>query len=62
MASTTVSIRTPVKFVEILDEEAERRRRSRNFIINELIEKHCSNGHKEPKPAAKKTATRKATR
>jgi hypothetical protein len=41
-----------------LDEEAERRKRSRNFIVNEIIENHYSNGHQEPKTttAAKKKA------
>jgi hypothetical protein len=62
MDSTTVSLRTPINLVEKIDEEAANRRRSRNFIINELIEKHYSNGHKEPKPAARKSATKKATR
>lgn len=56
MESTTVSLRTPTSLVEKLDEEADRRKRSRNFIVNEIIEKYFSNGHKEPKPATKKKA------
>ena len=57
MASTTVTIRIPLDLVDKLDEEGERRKRSRNYIVNELIENHYASGHQEPKPtAAKKKA------
>lgn len=58
MSSTTVSLRTPKSLVDKLDEEAKRRKRSRNYIVNELIENHYANGHQEPKPAAKKKASK----
>jgi predicted transcriptional regulator len=54
MESTTVTLRTPIGIVAKLDEEARRRKRSRNYIVNELLEQHYSNGHQEPEPIAAK--------
>ncbi len=62
MNTITVSLRAPADLVQKVDEEAKRLRRSRNSIVNELLEKHYANGHQEPQPATKKTPTKKASR
>jgi hypothetical protein len=53
-----VSFRTPVSLVEQVDEEARTRRRSRGFIITEILERHYythpTNGKaKHPQPKKK---------
>jgi predicted DNA-binding protein len=56
MANTNVSIRPPAELLKKVDEEAKRRRRSRNFIVTEIIEQHFeqpiySNGKQPTKKA-----------
>jgi metal-responsive CopG/Arc/MetJ family transcriptional regulator len=58
MSTVSISLRTPKDLLEKVDEEAERRKRSRNYVVNEIIQKHYSNGQPEPKPAAKKAGAR----
>ena len=56
MSTVSISLRTPIDLLEKVDKEAMRRKRSRNYVVNEIIEKHYSNGQPEPKPAAKKAS------
>ena len=58
MNTVSISLRTPIDLLEKVDKEAMRRKRSRNYVVNEIIEKHYSNGQPEPKPAQKKAGAR----
>lgn len=51
-----ISISAPDDYIAQVDEIAERRKRSRSFIIAEAIEKYLENGHKPSSPAPKKKA------
>ena len=51
-----ISISAPDTYITQVDEIAERRKRSRSFIIAEAIEKYLENGHKPTSPAPKKKA------
>jgi hypothetical protein len=56
MEKVHVTLRIPKVFNDKLIADAEKDRRDRSYIINEIIEKHYSNGHQEPRTATKKKA------
>jgi len=56
MSLQKISITAPDNYISQVDEIAERRKRSRSFIIAEAIEKYLENGHKPIPPAPKKKA------
>lgn len=56
MSMKKISISAPEDYLAQVDEIAERRKRSRSFIITEAIEKYLENGHKPSSPTPKKKA------
>jgi metal-responsive CopG/Arc/MetJ family transcriptional regulator len=56
MSLQKISITAPDNYISQVDEIAERRKRSRSFIIAEAIEKYLENGHKPSTPTPKKKA------
>ena len=45
MSKQKVSLTVPPNYITQVDEIAERRKRSRSFIVAEAIEKYLDNGH-----------------
>lgn len=49
-----ITFRAPIDLIEKLEEEARSDKRSRNYVIVEILERHFTNGTQ--KPATKKKA------
>jgi predicted transcriptional regulator len=60
MRMKKVSLSIPPTHIAQVDELAEKRKRSRSFIVAEAIEKYLANGHAKPTPPMpkKKAGTR----
>jgi metal-responsive CopG/Arc/MetJ family transcriptional regulator len=57
MSKQKISFTVPQNHISQVDEIAERRKRSRSFIIAEAIEKYLENGYAKPtEPTTKKKA------
>lgn len=63
MSMQKVSITVPNTYIIEVDEIAERRKRSRSFIIAEAVEKYLENGNTStPKPTSPSTKKKAGTR